>query len=125
GQLRELGGREPDALEAFGYDTMRGREKADKQVHWCNVRPLVVAGAVVCLAQQADHVVREKFPIQQQQRVDLAHFLMKKFLKLFEQLGQIRAESVAPIPDARVGNGEQSHEDVWASEVVPARLARQ
>ena len=54
-----------------------------------------------------------------------AVLLMEELLEVSENLRQVRLQSFAPVANRRIGSGEQSHEDVWTANAVPARLAGQ
>ena len=85
----------------------------------------MIARPCVGVSQQPDHVIGEELAIEDEHRVVFALLLMEQFLELGEELGEVGAEPVAPVHNARIRDGQKAHEDVRAADAIPARLARQ
>ena len=86
---------------------------------------LMIDGAVVGVAKQADDVIGEELAIEDKDGFFLAVLLVEQFLELIEQFGKVGLQTFAPVADAGVRDGEQSHEDVRTANAVPARIAGQ
>src|SRR5262249_50697468 len=71
-QLGELGGGYPNSLETLRHNAVGGRQQADEKIHGRDSRPLVVAGPIESLPEEANHVIGEEFPVQRQNAVGVA-----------------------------------------------------
>lgn len=124
GEFGQLRRGDADLFEALGDDALRRREHADEQIHRCDCGAIVIRRSLPGFAQQADHIVGEEFAVEDEEGVGFAFLLKKEFAELIEQSRQVGAEAFAPILDARIGRGQQPHEEMRTAHAVPLGVAR-